>query len=77
MVLSMLDERRQLTFGKLLACILLEEGLMDDRASEIVDHELEDWLNLLLCVSCVVGKSIILFDHVNKLLILFKREQMY
>ncbi len=51
---------RLLTLHELLAGILLEEGFMHDGTSEVVDHELEDGLELLFSVSCIVGNSRIL-----------------
>ena len=49
-----------LTLQELLASILLEEGFVGDRAVQVVNHQLEDRLNLLLGVSRVVSKSSIL-----------------
>lgn len=50
----------RLTFQKLLACVLLEEGFMLDRFVKIVDHELEDRFDFIFGVSRVVSKSCIL-----------------
>ena len=50
----------QHTLQKLLASILLEEGLVNDRTCQVVNHELDDRLNLLLIVSGIVSKSCIL-----------------
>ena len=48
------------TLEKLLAGIFAEEGVMSDWTSEVVDHELEDRLNILLGVASVVGESSVL-----------------
>ncbi len=48
------------TFEKLLACVLLEEGFVDNGTAKIVNHKLEHGLNLFFCVASVVGKSSIL-----------------
>lgn len=42
------------TLQELLASILLEEGLMHDRASKVVDHEVDDRLNLIFSVTGIV-----------------------
>ena len=42
------------TLQKLLACVFAEEGVVLDRTSEVVNHQLEDWLNFLLSVSGVM-----------------------
>lgn len=46
-----------LTLEELLASVLLEERVVLDRAVEVVDHEQQNWLNLLLRVASVVGES--------------------
>lgn len=48
------------TLQELLASILAEEGIVLDGSVEIVDHELEDRLNLLFCVASVDGKGSVL-----------------
>ena len=48
------------TFKELLARILLEEGFMLDRFVKIVDHQLEDRLDLIFGVSRIVSKGCIL-----------------
>lgn len=50
----------RLTFHELLACVLLEEGIVDNGAVEVVEHEEEDGLDLLLGVARVVRESSIL-----------------
>lgn len=45
------------TLEKLLAGVLAEEGVVGDRSRKVVNHELEDWLDVLLSVAGVVGKS--------------------
>ena len=52
-------EERQ-TLQELLASILAEEGIVLDGSVEVVDHELEDRLNLLFCVASVDGKRSVL-----------------
>jgi len=52
--------RQQHTFQELLARVFLEEGLVDDGSSEIVNHELHDWVNVRLGVTSVVRQSLIL-----------------
>jgi hypothetical protein len=49
-----------LTLQKLLAGILLEESLVDNRAGKIVDHQLQNRLDLFLAISRVVCKTCIL-----------------
>lgn len=49
-----------LTLQELLACILLEECFMCNRAGEIVNHKLEDRLNLSLIVTSIVSQGSIL-----------------
>lgn len=49
-----------LTFLKLLASILLVERFVDDRTSEIINHELEDGLYFRFGVSSIVRDSLIL-----------------
>ena len=48
------------TLEELLACVLLEERLMSDRSCKIVNHELEDWLDLLFGVASIVSQSRVL-----------------
>jgi hypothetical protein len=54
----------QLTFEELLACVFLEEGFMCDRACQVVNHELEDGLNLFLVVTSIVSQCRVLFELV-------------
>jgi hypothetical protein len=49
-----------LTLQELLAGILLEEGLVHNGAGEVVDHQLQNRLDLLLGVAGVVCKSVVL-----------------
>lgn len=49
-----MEELDKHTLQKLLASILLEEGLMHDRASKVVDHEVDDRLNLIFSVTGIV-----------------------
>lgn len=51
------------TLQEFLAGILLEEGLVGDRAVEVVNHEAEDRINLLLGVSGVVREGGILLKR--------------
>lgn len=53
-----------LTLEELFAGILLEEGLVDNWAGEVVDHQLQDRLDLLLGVAGVVCKGSILIKLV-------------
>lgn len=46
-----------LTLQELLAGIFAEEGVVDDRAVKVVNHELEDRLDVLLGVAGVVGQG--------------------
>ena len=46
-----------LTLQELLAGVLAEEGVVNNRAVEVVDHELEDGLDVVLGVAGVVGKG--------------------
>ena len=48
------------TFKELLACVLLEECFVENRAVEIVNHKLEDRLNLFFRVAGVMCESRIL-----------------
>lgn len=48
------------TFQKLFACILLEEGLVRDWARQVVDHQLQDGLDLVLSVTGIVSQGNIL-----------------
>lgn len=43
-----------LAFHEFLACVLLEEGIVDNGAVKVVEHEKEDGLDLLFCVTGVV-----------------------
>jgi hypothetical protein len=43
-----------LTLQELFASVLLEERFVDNWAGEIVNHELEDRLDLVLCVAGIV-----------------------
>jgi len=47
----------QHTLHELLAGVLLEESFVGDRTVEVVNHQAEDRVDLLLSVSCVVGQS--------------------
>lgn len=49
-----------LTLQELLACVFLEESLMGDWTRQVVDHELENWLDFSLIVSSVVRQRSIL-----------------
>ncbi len=49
-----------LTLHEFLARILLEEGLMNDRTGQIINHELEDRFNLLFGIASIISKRIIL-----------------
>lgn len=51
-----------LTLQELLASVLLVEGLVDDRPGKVVDHELEDGLDLLLGVASIVSNGGILIS---------------
>jgi hypothetical protein len=46
-----------LTLQELLAGIFAEEGVVDDGPVKVVNHELEDRLNVLLGVAGVVGEG--------------------
>lgn len=49
------------TFKELLAGILLEECFMlHDWLVEVINHELEDGLDLLFRIACIMGQSGIL-----------------
>lgn len=48
------------TFEELLACILLEECFMHHRARQVVNHKVENRLDLLFGVSSVVRDRSIL-----------------
>ncbi len=50
-----MGESIYLTLQELLAGILAEEGLVDDGAVKVVDHELEDWLDLVLGIARIVS----------------------
>lgn len=62
------DHVRQFTLEELLACVFTEEGVMLDRAREVVDHELEDRLNILLGVTSVRGEGRILLISVKAMM---------
>lgn len=49
------------TLQELLASILLKESLVHDGSREVVDHELQDRLDLLLRVAGVVCEGVILW----------------
>ncbi len=49
-----------LTLQELFASVLLEEGLVDHWSSQVVNHQLEHGLNLLLRVSGVVLNGLVL-----------------
>jgi len=53
---------RRLTFEELLACIFLEERFMCDRTCQVVNHELEDGLDLFLIVTSIVSQCRVLFE---------------
>lgn len=53
-----------LTLEKLLAGILLKEGLVDNGTGEVVDHELKNRLDLLLGVAGVVCQGVVLIKLV-------------
>lgn len=48
------------TFQKLFTSVLLEEGLVDDGTSEVVNHQVDNRLNLLLVISSVVCQNLVL-----------------
>ena len=54
----------QLTFEELLACVFLKEGFMCDRTCQVVNHELEDGLDLFLVVTSIVSQRRVLFELV-------------
>lgn len=56
---NMSDECKH-TLQELLAGILLEEGFVNNGASEVVNHELNNRLNLLFRITGIVGKSLVL-----------------
>ena len=62
-----------LTFQELLACVFLEESLMSDRSLKVVDHEIEDWSDVILRIpsklsqSCVLQESAPLDDMYDRL----------
>jgi hypothetical protein len=47
-------DQERLTLQELLTSVLLVKGLVDDGASKIINHQEEDWLNLLFRVASVV-----------------------
>lgn len=49
-----------LTLEELLAGIFLEEGFVGDGTGKVVNHKLEDGLNLLLVVTGIVRQSRVL-----------------
>ena len=49
-----------LTFKELLACVLLKEGFMHNWLMKVVNHQLEDRLNLFLGVTGVVRNGRVL-----------------
>lgn len=51
---SRLFSSAQLTLQKLLTGVLLEEGLVADRTGKIVNHEMHNWLYLLLSIPSIV-----------------------
>jgi hypothetical protein len=55
-----LIKESKLTLKELLASVLLEEGFVDQRPCQVVNHELDDGLNLVLGVASVVGKCLVL-----------------
>lgn len=54
-----------LTLKELLASILLEEGFMNDRTCEVIDHQVSNRLDLLLGVSGVVRNGFVLLVQVR------------
>ena len=48
------------TFQEFLACILLEEGFMDDRPAKVINHKLKYGLDLLFCIASVMREGEIL-----------------
>jgi hypothetical protein len=54
----------RLTFEELLACVFLEEGFMCDRTCQVVDHELEDGLDLFLIITSIVSQCRVLIKLV-------------
>ena len=54
-----------LTFEELLACILLEECFMCYRTMEVVEHELENWLDLFFSVAGEMSESGVLSAKIS------------
>lgn len=52
--------KRQPTLEKLLTGVFLKKRLVDHRPSQVVHHQEEDRLNLLLSIAGVVSKNIVL-----------------
>ena len=50
------------TFEEFLASILLEECFVDGGARQVVNHEVDNRLNLILCVACIIRNSRILLS---------------
>ena len=58
------------TFEEFLACVLLKKGFMLDRSAKIIEHDIEDWLDLIFRVSRIVSKSCILNQSASSSLLL-------
>lgn len=51
------------TFEELLASILLEECFVNGRSRQVINHKVDNRLNLLLCVTCIIRNSGILSSN--------------
>lgn len=54
------------TLEELFVGIFFKECFVDNGASQVVHHQVNNGLNLVFCVSGIIGKGVVL-DHVRKL----------
>lgn len=61
--ISSTRRRGKRTLHELLTSVLLEKGLVDDRTGEVIDHKVDNRLNLVLSITGVVGNSGVLLTN--------------
>lgn len=54
--------RRLPTLEEFLASILLEESFVDDGTGEVVNHQLEYWLDRLFGITSIVSQGWVLYS---------------
>lgn len=54
-------ETNMRTLEELLAGVFLKESFVSDGASQVVNHQFEDWFDLVLIITSIVAKLRVLY----------------